>query len=258
MNDPIIISGTEIRKIEYRGHQVVTFAMIDKVHGRPDGTAGRNFRDNRDRFVESEDIITLNQPDEIRRLGFTRPQGGTPASVILITKRGYLKIAKTLGDDKAWEVFDEMIERYFAAQQTVPAFTIPQTFADALRLAAKQSEQIEKQAAAITEMQPKAEFHDGVASAINAQDFQAVAKVFGTGRNRFMGWLRDRSFLMANNRPYQRYEDAGYFRVIERKRKDPQTGEDITYTKTLVTGKGVTYLHKKWQEDHPSSEGRAA
>lgn len=139
-----------------------------------------------------------------------------------------------------------------------PSFTIPQTFAEALRLAAEQSEKIEKQTAIITEMKPKADFHDGVASAINSQDFQAVAKVFGTGRNRFMGWLRDRSFLQANNRPYQRYEDAGYFRVIERKRKDPQTGEDITYTKTLVTGKGLTYLHKKWQEDHPSSEGESA
>ncbi len=111
----VSIGGVEIQKIEYRGQQVVTFAMIDKVHGRPEGTAGRNFRDNRDRFIELEDIITLNQPDEIRRLGFTRPQGGTPASVILITKRGYLKIAKTLGDDKAWEVFNEMIDVYFAA-----------------------------------------------------------------------------------------------------------------------------------------------
>lgn len=257
MNDPIIISGTEIRKIEYRGQQVVTFAMIDKVHGRPKDTAKRSFDENRERFVSGEDFFEVGR-DEIRTnlpgevFSKYAPKGH------LITKRGYLKIAKTLGDDKAWEVFDEMIERYFAAEQKAVAFTIPQTFADALRLAAKQSEQIEKQAAAITEMQPKAEFHDGVASAINAQDFQAVAKVFGTGRNRFMGWLRDRSFLQANNRPYQRYEDAGYFRVIERKRKDPQTGEDITYTKTLVTGKGLTYLHKKWQEDHPSSEGESA
>lgn len=257
MNDPIIISGTEIRKIEYRGQQVVTFAMIDKVHGRPKDTARRSFNENRDRFIEGEDFLTPTS-DEIRTMvaGGVFPKGTARGNVL--TKRGYLKIAKTLGDDKAWEVFDEMIERYFAAEQRAAAFTIPQTFADALRLAAKQAEQIEKQKLAITEMQPKADFHDGVASAINAQDFQAVAKVFGTGRTRFMEWLRDRGYLMANNRPYQRYEDAGYFRVIERKRKDPQTGEDITYTKTLVTGKGVTYLHKKWQEDHPSSEGRAA
>lgn len=259
MNTPIIVAGTEIRKIEYRGQQVVTFAMIDKVHERPKDTARKRFNENKARFIEGEDYFSITQPSEIRTLGISRPQGGTPESVMLVTKRGYLKIAKTLGDDKAWEVFDEMIERYFASEQSAPRqHVIPQTYADALRLAAKQSEQIEKQAAAITEMQPKAEFHDGVASAINAQDFQAVAKVFGTGRNRFMGWLRDRSFLQANNRPYQRYEDAGYFRVIERKRKDPQTGEDITYTKTLVTGKGLTYLHKKWQEDHPSSEGESA
>ncbi|TCK28983.1 KilA domain-containing protein [Ancylobacter aquaticus] len=43
---------------------------------------GRTFRENRERFVEGEDFATLNQPDEIRTLGFTRPQGGTPATVI--------------------------------------------------------------------------------------------------------------------------------------------------------------------------------
>ena len=111
------IAGTEIRKIEYQGQQVVTFAMIDIVHGRVDGTARKRFNDNKERFTQGEDYITLDQASEIRTLGFTRPQGGYPASVVLVTKRGYLKIAKTLGDDKAWEVFDEMIERYFAVEQ---------------------------------------------------------------------------------------------------------------------------------------------
>lgn len=32
----------------------------------PDGTAGRNFRENRERFVEGEDFIEVG-PDEIRR-----------------------------------------------------------------------------------------------------------------------------------------------------------------------------------------------
>jgi len=254
MNAIVTIAGTDLTKIEYRGQQVVTLAMIDKVHGRVDGTAGRTFRENRSRFVEGDDFIEVDQPDEIRRLGFTRPQGGTPALVLLITRRGYLKITKSLNDDRAWEVFDEMVERYFAIIRDDPQFQVPQTFADALRLAAKQSEQLEKQALVISEMAPKAGFHDDVASAINAQDFQAVAKVLGTGRTRFMEWLRSRGFLMESNRPYQRYEDAGYFRVIERYRKDQQTGEKITYTKTLVTGKGLTYLHKKWLEDHPSTE----
>lgn len=33
----------------------------------PDGTAGRNFRENRERFVEGEDFIELTS-DEIRRM----------------------------------------------------------------------------------------------------------------------------------------------------------------------------------------------
>lgn len=112
------IGAAEIQKIEYRGQQVVTFAMIDKVHGRPKDTAKRSFDENRDRFVSGEDYFELGR-DEIRT---NLPDGvfsKYAPKAHLITKRGYLKIAKTLGDDKAWEVFDEMIERYFAAENTV-------------------------------------------------------------------------------------------------------------------------------------------
>ncbi|SCM71532.1 hypothetical protein KL86PLE_100252 [uncultured Pleomorphomonas sp.] len=117
----IQISGVDISRIEYRGEPVVTFAMVDEVHQRPDGTAGRTFRENRTRFVEGEDFVSLDQPDEIRRLGFTRPQGGTPASVILLTRRGYLKLVKPLTDDRAWAVQGEMIDRYFLVEQIVGA-----------------------------------------------------------------------------------------------------------------------------------------
>lgn len=116
-NCPLVqIQGSEIERITYRNDTVVTFAQIDKVHARPDGTAGRNFRENRERFVKDDDFILLDQPDEIRRLGFTRPQGGTPPNVILITRRGYLKVVKSLNDDVAWSVFEDMVDRYFAVE----------------------------------------------------------------------------------------------------------------------------------------------
>ncbi len=99
-----------IFRIEYRGEPVVTFAQVDKVHERPDGTARRTFNDNRSRFVEGEDFATLDQPNVIRSLGFTRPQGGVPAAVIILTKRGYLKLVKPMQDDRAWAVQGEMID----------------------------------------------------------------------------------------------------------------------------------------------------
>ncbi len=113
----VAIHGEPVEVIRYKGEPVATFKTVDRVHDRPDGTARRTFNENRSRFVEGEDFLILNQPDEIRSAGFARPQGGTPPSVVLLTRRGYLKVIKSFGDDRAWAVFDEMLDRYFAFEQ---------------------------------------------------------------------------------------------------------------------------------------------
>lgn len=102
---------------EYQGQRVVTFKEIDSVHGRPEGTASRNFRENRKHFVAGEDYFELNQADEIRRFGITRPQGGTPVKVILISENGYLMLVKSLNDDLAWQVQRQLVKGYFRAKE---------------------------------------------------------------------------------------------------------------------------------------------
>lgn len=113
MNETIKINNHGIIAKEYKGQRVVTFKDIDTVHERTDGTAGRNFRENRNRFIENEDYFILNQPDEIRLFGFERPQGGTPKELILITEQGYLMLVKSLTDDLAWKVQRELVNTYF-------------------------------------------------------------------------------------------------------------------------------------------------
>lgn len=98
--------------------------------------------------------------------------------------------------------------------------------------------------AKVQEQAPKAQFHDAVAEAINCQSIQEIAKVLGTGPNRLFKFLRDEGLLMRNNLPYQQYLDAGYFRVIERQYNDGR-GESHTYTRTLVTGKGLAFIQKR-------------
>lgn len=73
MNE-IEISGVAMPIVEYRGQRVVTLAMVDSVHQRPEGTAGRNFREHRDRFVEGEDYYRVCA-DEIRRHGIIEGEG---------------------------------------------------------------------------------------------------------------------------------------------------------------------------------------
>lgn len=111
----IAIAGTTVQRITYKSEAVVTFSMVDQVHQRPDGTAGRTFRDNRDRFVEGEDFV-MEKLDVLRR-GFP---GAFPArgggEMVLLTRRGYLKLVKPMTDDRAWDVQGEMIDRYFLVE----------------------------------------------------------------------------------------------------------------------------------------------
>lgn len=123
MNSHVVsIAGTEVQQVLYKGEPVVTFAMVDEVHKRPEGTAKRTFSENRERFVDGEDVVLVpaSQRDEFRTFGIEVPNRG----LTLITRRGYLKLVKPLTDDRAWEVQGEMIDRYFAVEKlaaTLPA-----------------------------------------------------------------------------------------------------------------------------------------
>ncbi|WP_051284399.1 ORF6N domain-containing protein [Desulforegula conservatrix] len=86
----VLINETELKPVEYRNQRVITLSMMDKVHGRPDGTARKRFKDNGNRLVEGEDYFEVTQPSEIRTAGLVRPQGGYPSKIILLTETGYL------------------------------------------------------------------------------------------------------------------------------------------------------------------------
>ena len=63
------------------------------------------------------------------------------------------------------------------------------------------------------------------------------------GRNRLFEFLRNSNVLQSNNIPYQKYIDAGYFRVIESKYVT-SNGETKISLKTVVFQKGVAYINK--------------
>ena len=98
----------------------------------------------------------------------------------------------------------------------------------------------------ISEMKPKAEFFDTVASSKTAIPMDQVAKVIGKkgiGRNKLFQILRDKKILDKGNVPYQTYVDRGYFRVVEQKYVKPN-GETQINIKTLVYQKGVDYIRR--------------
>ena len=53
---------------------------------------------------------------------------------------------------------------------------------------------------------------------------------------------------MSNNTPYQRYVDAGYFRLIETTWNTP-SNDSMVYLKTVIYQKGLDFLSKIIEKD---------
>lgn len=123
---------------------------------------------------------------------------------------------------------------------------VPQSFAEALQLAADQQRQIEQQQKQLAEQKPKVEFFNTVAESKTAIEMKEVANVLDfdkVGRNKLFQILRDNHLLTRKNQPYQKYIECGYFRTIEQKWERPD-GDIVISIKTLVYQQGVEYIRK--------------
>lgn len=126
---------------------------------------------------------------------------------------------------------------------------LPKTLPEALRLYADKIEENEKQSKLLEAQKPKVEFFDAVAdskSAVSMNDASKVLAIKGFGRNNLFEFLRNKKILMQNNRPYQKYVDCGYFRVIEQ--RFMKQGEECINFKTLVYQKGLNYIRKQLEK----------
>lgn len=119
MDELVKINNQDLQVKEFNGQRVVTFKDIDILHERVEGTAKRNFNENRGRFIEGVDylIITKSQNDEFRTLEI--PNRG----LTLITESGYLILVKSLTDDLAWKVQRELVNSYFKGQRKTGTYS---------------------------------------------------------------------------------------------------------------------------------------
>ncbi|WP_284337667.1 ORF6N domain-containing protein [Comamonas sp. NoAH] len=171
----IVINNTALQVIEYRGYRVATLSQIDEVHGRPNGTAGRNFREHKHRFIEGQDFFEIDQPDEIRRLGFERPQGGTPNKVILMTEQGYTMVVKAFTDDLSWKIQRQLVNDYFRTKTQVRELSKLEVLQQAL-----ESEQARiKAEEALALAAPKVNFFDKVVERSTLMTATQIAQKLG-------------------------------------------------------------------------------
>lgn len=140
------------------------------------------------------------------------------------------------------------------AQTANPAFVIPKTLHEALRLAADLAEKNEAlkaentaKSAQIEADKPKVEFAMAVRNLEGSCLVREFAKVIGTGEKRLFKQLREDGYLMANNQPYQRYAELGLFVVVEGTPYTDSQGKSHPAFTTRITGKGQVALEKKYR-----------
>lgn len=93
----------------------------------------------------------------------------------------------------------------------------------------------------LEEQKPKVEFAEKIVNTGNAISVRDFGKVIGIGEKKLFEWLRDNRLLMESNIPYQKYVEAGYFKVIEWVLE----AKNQVKFKTLITGKGQEYITGK-------------
>lgn len=119
--------------VEVKGMKVLTTRQIAEAYGVSKGKIIYNFNYNKDRYVLGKHYIEVFG-EELRRLKRTceiQSSFKYAKTLYLWTEKGALLHAKSLNTDKAWEVYDYLVDFYFRAKEEpketkpVPVDTVP-------------------------------------------------------------------------------------------------------------------------------------
>lgn len=189
---------------------------------------------------------------------------GKTQPMFLMNRDGFSLLAMSLTGERALQFKVGFIQQFDLMEQALKeiAPAIPQTFAQALRLAAEQAETIEAQQKQLAEQAPKVNFAKALEIAGESILIGQLAKLMrqngvDTGEIRLYQWMRDNGFLhkcgSEYNDPTQRALEMGLFEVRTGTRYHPHTGEPIQTRTTLVTIKGQQYFINKlvYKSQHP-------
>lgn len=119
-----VIGKEHIGKIEFTGieggfgddKKAMLVKDIAKIHERQVKEINKLINNNHNRFRTGIDLLDLKQVisnNLFSDYGFTKAQWGNANHIYLLSERGYAKLLKILDDDKAWDIYDQLVDNYF-------------------------------------------------------------------------------------------------------------------------------------------------
>lgn len=106
----------DIQIIEYNNIRVLTTQQVAEAYQTSTDTVTRNFNRNKDRYTEGKHYIALEGEEKNDFVDHGQIDRGlkNAKTLYLWTQKGCLLHAKSLNTDIAWEVYDKLVDNYFA------------------------------------------------------------------------------------------------------------------------------------------------
>lgn len=217
MNELKILGTEKIGSFEFTGieggfgenKKSMLVRDIALIHDRPVFKINQLITNNIKRFKTNIDLIDLLNTSGVFRkfaeenglIGSNRTQ-----HIYLLSERGYAKLLKILEDDKAWEIYDELVDNYFNMRQSIKQYKLPQTFSEALIELAKEVKKNEV-------LKPKADKYDRYLSSKGLITITEIAKEYGMSGKKLNQFLHDKGIIYKRGSKwfiYQKYANERY------------------------------------------------
>ncbi len=192
-------------------------------------------------FMENQDYVLLHNIVE------QKGSGGHNRKDYALTIDTGKKVVMAEQTDTGNEVRDYFLKCEETARHKIQ---VPQTFHEALRLAADQEEQMLQLEEVAKEQAPKVQLAEAISASTKSIKVGEFAKVISSqsgaviGQKNLFKWLRFERILDNSNAPYQRYIDSGWFEIQEGTYENKNTNGPQVYYTTMITGMGQLSIFK--------------
>lgn len=130
MSNELIIDGKPVEIVEYKGVRVITTKVMADHHGLETRVMNQKFRRNKKHFIENADYYIVTK-DSVTNCDPENPESQTVIQslftqnnmdeVYLFTESGYLRFVKTINDDRAWHIYNQLMDAYFEKKNMLSA-----------------------------------------------------------------------------------------------------------------------------------------
>ena len=236
----------DLQIIEHQNQRVLVTSQLAESYGTDRRVISNNYTRNKERYIEGKHYYLLKGVDLKGFKGCHQIDESLKSTSILYlwTERGAFLHAKSLNTDKAWEVYDSLVEHYFKSRGAKPN-ALPSNYKEALLQLVAEIEEKEKLVLSnkvkdqqIAELKPKADYCDLILRNKGLSTINAIAKDYGMSGTAMNKKLHELGIQYKQGNIwllYRKYQDKGYTQ-----------SETINITRS--NGMEDTTMHTKWTQ----------